>query len=167
MGVTKERTVNARRVLPSEARAKADAVPQRPLAPGAGWTFVLLPVFDRRPSRTRRYLILVPRPRFPETTGEAQRPPTEPPPHERRRGVCFQARHERKQTPCRSGRLLTDGVAVRCSASRGTGEVGGMERKFKILGPTPSLKDLLSIRQSDRSRRLRIKIWFKFCRLIK
>lgn len=32
---------------------------------------------------------------------------------ERRRAVCFQARHERKQTACRSGRLLPDGVAVR------------------------------------------------------
>jgi hypothetical protein len=43
-------------------------------------------------------------------------------------------RSERKQTACRSGRLLTDGVAVRCSASRGTGEGGKMGR-FEILAP--------------------------------
>ena len=62
--------VNARRVLPSEAgasseaRAQADAVPQWSLAPRPGWPSVERQPFDRRPSRTRRYLILVPRPRL-------------------------------------------------------------------------------------------------------
>jgi hypothetical protein len=38
---------------------------------------------------------------------------------ERRRDVCQKRACERKQTACRSGRLLPDGVAVRCAPAGG------------------------------------------------
>jgi hypothetical protein len=103
----------------SASRRRAAAVACSP----TGWPFVLRQPFDRRPSRTRRYLILVPRPRFPVRTTPARANRSDKGAEMDARRGTRRARHSRSQrAACASKRGTSESrrraAAVACSRTR-------------------------------------------------